>query len=610
MSLRVKLFAAFIVLIVIPLFVLGIAAYMLISDMLEEKYAQQAELALRALGQSVTAVFQETNKLTDSTIANTALQDVFNKPGYGENLTAIDYLELNAIQRNFRELLVNHPSVSYALLYTLQDERVNEIYAKENFQPISFDEFRQLDIYERVMARRGLPEWVGPYEYPQLTGSDPVFTQIRVVKDIATLQDQGILLVQTKNAGLDNVFRYFRFKEGEYETRFFIMNDSGLILYDSAGQIDGQQITAFVEDEFTLMQNFHSSRGWFEGRDSLISQLPVGIGSTENWYLVSVASWRSLLGEITLYARWVAIITALCLILALIYIGFFVNRTARSIVHTVRYMRRAERGDLDVRLETRGSDETAFLARGFNSMIGRIRELLDDVKQEQERKTRAELMLMQAQIQPHFLFNVLESINMLATQNEGAKVSAMVRRLANILRISIRQHEEIRLCDELEHVVNYLEIQKFRFEDLFDYEIDVPDEWKHNAILKLSLQPLVENSIQHGFDGIDYMGLIRITVREESGSLVIMVEDNGIGIAPDILAELHHAGGSVRELAQAEGYLDDGLGLRNVADRIRIRCGAPYGLMICSASGLGTTIRIRIPKTVQDRSLDKRDSSA
>src|SRR5690606_32407415 len=126
MSLRVKLFAAFIVLIVIPLFVLGIAAYMLISDMLEEKYAQQAELALRALGQSVTAVFQETNKLTDSTIANTALQDVFNKPGYGENLTAIDYLELNAIQRNFRELLVNHPSVSYALLYTLQDERVNE----------------------------------------------------------------------------------------------------------------------------------------------------------------------------------------------------------------------------------------------------------------------------------------------------------------------------------------------------------------------------------------------------------------------------------------------------------------------------------------------------
>src|SRR5690606_21804893 len=156
----------------------------------------------------------------------------------------------------------------------------------------------------------------------------------------------------------------------------------------------------------------------------------------------------------------------------------FANRIARSIIQTVRVMSEVERGNLSARLVVKGNDEISLLARGFNSLVYRVEELLGEVKLQQERKTEAELMALQAQIKPHFLFNALESINILAIQNQGKKVSQMVTRLGNILRISIQQQEEITIEQELAHVRSYLDIQKYRFEELFDYEIVVADALK------------------------------------------------------------------------------------------------------------------------------------
>ncbi len=142
----------------------------------------------------------------------------------------------------------------------------------------------------------------------------------------------------------------------------------------------------------------------------------------------------------------------------------------------VRFMRKVEGGDFNVQVEDRGKDELHILAKGFNDLVGQINSLFKQIKTEQKQKTQAELRVLQAQIKPHFLFNTLESINVLAIQNEGVKVSEMVHRLGNILRISIQDKEEIPLDQEIEHLRSYLEIQKFRFDDLFDYELDIPPE--------------------------------------------------------------------------------------------------------------------------------------
>jgi len=593
MSLRFKLFGAFLVLIIVPLVVLAVALYTLVTGLIEEKHSRQTELTLRALSQSVGFIFREMNQVTDSTIASDAIQDVLND-AYGGDVEDIDYLNLNEVQQKFRELLVYHPSVSYALMYALDDGRIHRIFTKERFQAMPYAQFIETRLHKQVLERDGLPLWVGPYEYPELTGSEPVFTQIRVVKDIDTLQDKGILLVQIKNSGLESVFRYFRYRQNQTATRFFIVNGGGLVLYDSGGALNGKRLSELAERPLLSGEAYRSTRSRFDGQDSVISNIGLGI---EDWRLVSVTSWHALSSEVLQYSRWVAAILLLCFASALLFIRLFANRVARAIVQTVHVMGRVERGDLTARLPLQGNDETSLLARGFNRLVSRLAELIEEVKRQQERKTRAELQALQAQIKPHFLFNALESINALAVQNEGQKVSRMVTRLGSMLRISILQREEITVAQELDHLLSYLEIQKYRFDDLFQFDIDVPPSLMNCLMPKLTLQPLVENCIQHGFEGIGYMGHIRVTAREEGERIAFCVEDNGIGIPPERLAAIE----VVPDASSGHGDAPEtgerrGLGVRNVADRIRIRYGDRYGLFVCSEPGRGTVIKIVIPK--------------
>ncbi|MFD0590124.1 sensor histidine kinase [Paenibacillus sp. GCM10027627] len=646
MSLRFKLFAAFLILIILPLFLLGIAAYYFISQTVEKNYAQQSELTLRALRQNVEFVFSEMNKVTDSTIASIAMQQLLDQRGSTVNdLSQLRMLELNEIQKSFRELLINHPSVSFALMYPLEEQRAIPIYTKDYFEAMPFSQLKEHPLYQEVRRRSGQPVWVGPYEYPELTGDDPLFTQIRVVKDLEKLQDRAVLLVQTKNTNIDAVFRYFRFNQEHYNTRFFIVNKAGKVLYDSSEEMNGGAIGDFTDSSFQMDTAFASNRQSFYGEDSIVSSVSIG---RDSWHLVSVTSWNSLSSEIVKYAWWLAGFLAVTVLLAMYFLLFSVNRIAKTIVLAVRLMRRVEEGELSIRMGERDGDELGLLAQGLNSLIGRIQYLLGRVKQEQEQKNRAEMQLLQTQIKPHFIFNTLESINILARQNEGKKVSQMVLRLANILRISFKGQEEIPLFQEIEHVKSYLEIQKFRFADSFNYTFDIPDSLLDCYVQKLTLQPLVENCIQHGFDGLERMGHIVIRAREERERLLLSVEDNGVGMGNETLAHFQYMasddGGDASGQRQGQGQRQvpgsgqgsgqrqgpgsgsgsgngegdgagkdegdavfghggrmhnperRGLGIRSVADRIRIQYGANYGLFICSLQGRGTSIQCIIPK--------------
>ena len=599
MSLRVKLFTAFFAFIIVPLVLLGILAYYFVADTIEKKYSQQAEITLRALSQNIDFVFREMDKVTDSTIASTAVQDVLSSPAYSsEDVDAINYLELNETQRNFRELLVNHPSVSYAFMYNLDNGRIVRIYSKESFDALAFEQFREQPIYESVVARNGLPKWVGPYEHPQLTGYEPVFTQIRVVKDIGTLRNEGMLLVQIKNSAIEGVFRYFSFNEDVYETRYYMINADGLVLYDSSGARNGSVLDAFADEaDRPGASLYRSERLEFEGVDSVVSSIRL---KDEDWRLLSVTPWRSLSSEITAYLRWIAVIMAVSLLSALLFLAVFIHRIAGTIVRIVRFMRFVERGDLGLRVDESGNDELALLSRGLNSLIARVNELLGRVKQEQERKTKAEMRVLQAQIKPHFLFNTLESINALAVQNEGRKVSQMVLRLANMLRISFQDREDIPIRREIEHLKSYMDIQRYRFADVFEYELEAPEELMDFHIQKLTLQPLVENCIQHAFDGLERQGRIRVLLSAEEHRIAITVEDDGVGMSNETLARFAYmAADEEAAVAAADDVANPerrGLGLRSVADRIRIQYGRRYGLFVCSGADRGTTIRCYIPK--------------
>lgn len=608
MNLRMKLALAFLLLIIVPMCALGIGMFLVTSHTIEKKYNQQAEYALQAISYNIENVFQQINNVTDNGIATSVFQMALNaKDPTKQDLGTGNQLSLNASQRNFRSLLYNYPFISYAFLYDLRSSENNQIvsiFTKENFQALPFQQFKVHPLFNEIQQLNGVPKWLAPLEYPELTGVEPVFTQIRLVKELSYFQNIGVLVVQIKKGEIDRIFRHLQISDSAQDTSFLLINEEGLIVYDPAGRYNGENMQNLGAESGSYGPGFNSVRTVFDGKESIISQYHL---KNYNWSLVSVTSWEALSAETNAFAGWSVIIILSCLFAAMIFNLFFMNRITGNIAVLVRFMRRVDDGDFNARVEGKGFDEMQLLAQGFNELLDRIGGLFRRVRAEQEQKAQAELRVLQAQIKPHFLFNTLESINGLALRGEGRKVSEMVTRLGNMLRISIQDQEEIPLAEEIRHLQSYLEIQQYRFSDLFTYEIDIPPHLYSSILLKLTLQPLVENSIQHGFEGITYPGVLRISAYAERGQLVLCVEDNGIGITQEMLARFEYMAADPPEdmLAKGAESLSSiterrGLGLRSVADRIRIQYGAGYGIFICSAPGYGTVIRCIIPLYEQE----------
>lgn len=601
MNLRNKLFTAFVVLIIVPLCILGVVTYIVSSHSIEEKYSRQTEYSLKAISYSIGTVLKQMDNVTDNGIATSVFHMALAaKDPTKQDLNA-EQLSLNNSQRNFRSLLYNHPAISYAFLYNLNGtgkSGIVSIFTKENFTTLPFEDFKNQPLYKEVMDLNGVPKWIAPHEYPELTGTEPVFTQIRLIKEVSYFKNIGILVVQIKNWDIESIFRNLSPSQSMQSTEFMLVNDEGLILYDPNKRFEGQQISSVMKKPVKFGSGYQSFKTDFNEEKSIVSIYHL---QDYSWNLVSVTSWKSLSKETLVFAQWFIGITLLCLLAAITFNMVFMRRITGSIAVIVRFMRKVEGGDFNVRVEDRGKDELHILAKGFNDLVDQINSLFKQINTKQKQKTQAELRVLQAQIKPHFLFNTLESINVLAIQNEGVKVSEMVHRLGSILRISIQDKEEIPLDQEIEHLQSYLEIQKFRFDDLFDYEIDVSQEMRRRSVLKLTLQPLVENCIQHGFEGISYTGHIHISCWSEHGRIFLQVQDNGIGMDPQQLMKFEYMktdreDGEDRKDQVRHLYEERrGLGVRSVADRIRIHYGENYGLFICSSRLTGTIIQCVFP---------------
>lgn len=611
MSLSKRIFTAFLAFIIVPLFVLGTVSYLFFQNITQEKYAEQTELTLKSIGRNIYNMIKEADYFSDFWVTTKDSVEAIEQSIDQESASSRTYAQLQEEEMLRQRVLLTYPGIQSVTLYR-NDGRILDVNLG-NETPIDEDALKSNPIYKQVERKNGAPVWIGPYEDPTLNGKNNLFTQIRVLLDVDTLKRRGVLVTRFQMNELSRIFSFYN-GEDNADRRYLIVGRDNTIIFDNQSKAEGLDIASLVDFEKAGIDfentQYRSTTLPFDGSKSLVSiqdlQLErLGVGE---WKLVMVTSWSYLSGDMLIVLRWMVAITAITLLLALMFNLMFVRRIVTFIVRVVRAMRQVERGDLSTRVQVVGQDETSILARGFNSLVTRVSELLNDVKQEQHRKRKAEMMLLQAQIKPHFLFNALESINILAVQNEGRKVSKMVQRLANIFRISIQQKEEITIEQELEHLTSYLEIQKYRFEELFEYEIDVPEQLQGNPILKLTLQPLVENSIQHGFEGIDYMGSIRVRAQEEGRNIAIYVEDNGIGMSNERMALLtENAISSLddRHEESPEKGERRGLGFGNVADRLRIHYGNSYGLILCSAPGQGTTIKCIIPKAVKGKMDDE-----
>lgn len=391
----------------------------------------------------------------------------------------------------------------------------------------------------------------------------------------------GVLMVDLNLNVINNLCKQIQLGNRGY---VFILDPSGDLVYHPQQQLLYSRLKS--EAISTLLSAKDSSIAIKENDDRKIYTIRT---NDYGWKVIGVTYPDELVGNKQEIRTTSAVAGVLFLIVALSISIFLSFRLTNPIKRLESLMKKVEKGDFNIRVEVESTDEIGKLSRSFNLMIAKIKDLMAQIVQEQEMKRISELKAMQAQIQPHFLYNTLDSIIWMAEMGKMSEVVKMTTSLAKLFRFSISKGDELVPIEvELQHIQNYLTIQNIRYKNKFTYSIEVDPDIYPCKTLKIVLQPLIENAIYHGLKQQAVSGNITIKGSRENEIVVLQVIDDGVGMSKDQVQALTD---KLRLSEQGKG-----VGLRNVNHRIRLYFGESYGIEISSEPEEGTTITLRIPE--------------
>lgn len=391
-------------------------------------------------------------------------------------------------------------------------------------------------------------------------------------------KDVGALIVNYRARSLNKAVDAYHHLSGN----LMVLDRTGHVVFDRDAQYTGAVLPYFGE--------LAPGEGQIDiGRSAHLTLLDKT--SLNNYYLACVTPMAAVLSQAEAIQRmFAAAIVGLVAVSVLTMIASG-RVLSRKVTRVSQAMAAFESGDFSHRIEVSGDDEVDALAKGFNRMSERLNQYIDEVYLLGAKQKSAELSALQSQINPHFLFNVLETIRMEAVQQNEETIAQMVTTLGKIFRMNLRDsHRIVPVAQEVEYLEYYLQLQKYRLGDRLEYQIEIEPELFGCGIPKFSLQPLVENAITHGIAEQRQGGTVQITGTALGGAAVFRVIDDGVGLSSERLAE-------VRAGLDAQHDLPTGrIGLYNVNDRIRLLFGAAYGLSIDCAEGR-TSVQMTIPLT-------------
>lgn len=369
----------------------------------------------------------------------------------------------------------------------------------------------------------------------------------------------------------------------------YIIDAKGNIIYHPQQQL----IYAGLKDE-NIMEALETEGSFiddFKGEKRITTVQSI---EYSGWKMVGISYVNEIVENRQNFNQLIIVILLFGIVFIAIASFFISYKISQPIKRLEHQMNRIERGDFNIdSLEVKGEDEVKQLTKAFNIMILRIKNLMKQIVREQETIRKSELKALQAQINPHFLYNTLDSIIWMNENKNYDGVTDMVSALAKLFRISLSHGREIiTIKDEVEHAKSYLVIQKIRYKNKFNYMIDVPEELENYMTVKLILQPIIENAIYHGINKIEDKGLITISVKREMNKILFMITDNGYGIDESLMESI-----LTREVS---GENSSGVGLKNVDERIRLSYGDEYGISIKSEEDVGTSVTISIPVVEQE----------
>lgn len=393
----------------------------------------------------------------------------------------------------------------------------------------------------------------------------------------------GVLLVDMNYSSIEQLLEKANTDtSGEY---VYLMASDGEIIYHPKQNLihmglyqENNDMAAGYEDT-TVKENFH-------GEKRLVTVKTI---SYTGWKLVSVVPMKSFSMGMTGMRNLVVLLVALTVLAAVILNQMVSARISKPLRRLNDSVKEWEAGNMEPDIYIGGSMEVEHLGKTLRSTVAQIRQLMDDIVVEQEEKRKSELDALQSQINPHFLYNTLDSIVWMITGERYDDAVFMITQLASLFRISLSKGKTvISIENEVKHAKNYMNIQKIRYKNSFEIDFQIEEEILNGCIVKLVLQPLLENAIYYGMEFMDGEGEIHVRGYRRDNDVYLEVEDNGLGMPEEEAAELLNG----KERPHKHG---SGVGLVNVHSRLKLRFGENYGLIIHSCPDEGMMVQIHIP---------------
>ncbi|WP_261305199.1 sensor histidine kinase [Paenibacillus andongensis] len=391
----------------------------------------------------------------------------------------------------------------------------------------------------------------------------------------------GVLLVDLNYSVINDICN--KIKLGNRGYVFIVDADGNIVYHPDQQKIKDNQKTELISQ---VMHTPGSSFVTSEGKNSRMYTIKTS--QSTGWKIVGVTYVDELVSN-KLELQTYTFVGGIGFLIIAVVLSFILSlRISRPIKHLESSMKEVERGNFDIQVDIQSSNEIGHLSNRFNRMTTEIKELMLQNVKEQELKRKSELQVLQAQINPHFLYNTLDSIIWMAEGGKSKEVIQMTASLAKLFRLSINKGQElISILNEIEHIKNYLTIQKMRYKSKLDFDINVDKNILSYKVIKIILQPLVENAIYHGIRNNTGIGLIQITGTRMENNILLQVTDNGIGMTQEEIENMYQ-----EEPMSVKG---SGIGVRNVDQRIKLHFGDQYGLQFESELGKGTTVKIWLP---------------
>jgi two-component system sensor histidine kinase YesM len=401
-------------------------------------------------------------------------------------------------------------------------------------------------------------------------------------------QVNGVLLLDVNFNTIDELSE--RVSLGQKGYVYMLDESAGNIVYHPQLEL----IYASLKEENVELALKHTYGSYIDESTDEARMISVQTIGNVGWKVVGVSYMDEVMTTSSVLNRSMSkLLVALALIVFLLS-SMVSRRISRPIKRLELSMKSVERGDFDLTVSGEGPLEIKHLADRFNIMIGTIKQLMNRIVTEQESKRKYELEALQAQINPHFLYNTLNTVVRMVGMNKNEEVIKTITALSKLFRISIGKGKSlIPIADEMEHARNYLIIQQMRFKNKFDYSFDMQEEALSYVTLKLIIQPLIENALMHGIEPSVDKGHIVVSVKLDGSDVVIKVIDNGLGMSEEQLGKI-----LTGEVVSSKG---SGVGVMNVQERIRLYFGEKYGLHFESELEVGTTVTIRFPARLPEQ---------